>query len=86
MYEVDYWDEVAGEQKKRPATAEETAEINARRAAGPSAAEHNAPILKALEQIDLRTIRALREGDQVRIAALDAEAAQLRSQLRKDTE
>lgn len=42
---------------------------------------HNAPILQALQDIDARSIRALREGDQVRINALEAEAAALRSQL-----
>jgi len=38
-------------------------------------------ILQALAQIDVRSIRALREGDTVRIASLEAEAAALRGAL-----
>lgn len=45
--------------------------------------QHNAPILAQLATIDSKSIRALREGDAVRIAALEAQAAALRSQLRK---
>lgn len=45
-------------------------------------AAYNAPILAALREIDLRTIRPLREGDSVRVAALDAEAAAVRATLR----
>jgi hypothetical protein len=40
-----------------------------------TAAQHNAPILTALASIDAKTIRPLREGDAVRVAALDAQAA-----------
>lgn len=43
----------------------------------------NAPILAELKAIDARTIRPLREGDLVRVAALEAEAEALRSQLVK---
>lgn len=45
--------------------------------------EHNAPILAQLEVIDLKSIRALREGNQTRIDDLEAEAAELRAQLEK---
>ena len=41
----------------------------------------NGPILAQLAAIDARSIRALREGDAARIAALEAEAAALRAQL-----
>jgi len=43
----------------------------------------NAPILAQLEVIDAKSIRPLREGDIVRVAALEARAAALRAQLRK---
>lgn len=35
-----------------------------------------------LAQLDLKSIRALREGDVVRIAALEAEAVALRAELK----
>lgn len=44
---------------------------------------HNAPILAALADIDRRSIRALRENDPVRIAALESEAEVLRAKLMK---
>jgi len=44
----------------------------------------NAPILAQLATIDGKSIRALREGDQERISALESEAAALRLQLVKD--
>lgn len=40
-----------------------------------------ADILQALAQIDVRSIRALREGDTARIDSLEAEAAALRDEL-----
>lgn len=43
----------------------------------------NANIIAQLDRIDAKSIRALREGDQVRIDALEAEAAALRLQLIK---
>lgn len=45
---------------------------------------HNAPILAELARIDAKSIRALREGDAVRIADYEAQAAALRVQLRKE--
>ena len=83
MDKVCYWDEKEGCQKERDCTPEEQADIDARRAAGPNASAINAPILAALEAIDLKTIRPLREGDSVRVAALAADAAVLRAQLVK---
>lgn len=50
----------------------------------PTAAEHNAPILAALEALDAKSIRPLREGDTARVASLEQQAAALRLTLRKD--
>ena len=83
MDKVCYWDEEEGCQKERNCTPEEQEEIDARRAAGPSAEEHNAPILAALEAIDAKSVRPLREGNVQRVSALEAEAAALRAQLVK---
>lgn len=92
---IDYWDAEEGKQLRRPCTPEEQAEIDARRAmaaaANTAAAQrvedeierHNAAILTALERIDARSIRPLREGNAARVAALEAEAAALRLQFRK---
>lgn len=41
----------------------------------------NAPIIAQLEAIDMKTIRALRENDTVRIAQFASDAAALRAQL-----
>lgn len=46
-------------------------------------AAHNAPILTALEVIDAKSIRPLREGDTARVTALEVQAAALRLQLKK---
>jgi hypothetical protein len=46
-----------------------------------TAAEANAPILAALDTIDLKSIRALRDGDQGFIEKYRAESAALRKQL-----
>jgi hypothetical protein len=43
----------------------------------------NDKILAALAQIDAKSIRALREGNQERISALEDQAAELRAQLVK---
>lgn len=48
------------------------------------AAENNSRIMQELEKIDAKSIRALREGNQERIAALESEAATLRLQLVKE--
>ena len=45
---------------------------------------HNEPILEALALIDAKSIRPLREGDTERVATLEAQAAALRLQLRKE--
>lgn len=50
-------------------------------AAPPSKYELNAPILAALVAIDAKSIRPLREGDTVRVAALEAQAVALRATL-----
>ena len=47
----------------------------------PTAAEINAPIYAALDEIDRKSIRPAREGDAARLAALEVQAAALRSQL-----
>lgn len=41
----------------------------------------NAPIYAQLEEVDRKSIRPAREGDTVRLAALEAQAQALRSQL-----
>lgn len=46
-------------------------------------AVNNGPILAALKEIDARTIRPLREGNQEKLAELEAEAAALRLNLMK---
>lgn len=49
----------------------------------PSAAElRRAEIVAAMAVIDTKSIRPLREGDAVRVAALEAEAEALRAELR----
>ena len=46
-----------------------------------AATEINAPIYAKLDEIDRKSIRPAREGDTVRLAALEAQAQALRSQL-----
>lgn len=82
-YNTVYWDSVENCQKERPCNAEEIAEIEAMRNAPISVDDFNAPILQALETIDKKSIRALREGDQSRIISLETEAVALRSKLKK---
>jgi hypothetical protein len=48
-----------------------------------SAAQHNAPILAQLADIDAKSIRPLREGETARVRELAEQAAILRAQLRK---
>lgn len=72
-----------GEWKIRPCTPEEQLEIDERRAAGIPVDVLNAPILEKLIQLDLKTIRALREGNTVKIAEHEQQAINLRSQLKK---
>ena len=84
MYQVCYWDAESGRQKVRDATPEECNEIELRRQSAPSIESHNAPILAELARIDAKSIRPLREGDAVRVADLEAQAAALRLQLRKE--
>jgi len=49
----------------------------------PSKNQINAPILAQLEALDAKSIRPLREGDSVRVTALEQQAAALRLQLIK---
>ena len=49
----------------------------------PTKDEINAPIYSALDEIDRKSIRPIREGDVARMAALEAQALALRSQLVK---
>lgn len=83
MDKICEWDSELGEQVERDATPDEQAAIDAIRSAPISAEVHNAPILAALAEIDSKSIRALREGNQARIDALESEAVVLRIQLRK---
>lgn len=48
-----------------------------------SVEQHNTQILDALEIIDRKSIRALREGNNARIAELESQASELRLQLKK---
>ena len=67
-----------------PMTPEEEAEFEASRVPKPPTKEEvNAPILAQLSAIDLKSIRALREGDDARVSSLESEAATLRAQLVK---
>lgn len=88
MDTIVYWDSEEGCQKERECTETEQAEIDARRAIGVLVDASNAPILAALQAIDAKTPRAVREalisGDITRVQALEEEAAELRLQLRKD--
>ena len=49
----------------------------------PSAAEINAPIYAKLDELDRKSIRALREGDAARVAQIEAQASALRATLVK---
>ena len=49
-----------------------------------SAAVHNSPILGRLQELDLKSIRALREGNTERLQELEAQAQSLREQLVQD--
>ena len=80
---VDYFDSESGEQKRRQCTDDEQAEIDNRRAIGIPVDEFNKPILAELEILDKKSIRALREGDSMRIQTIESEAMALRLQLRK---
>lgn len=44
---------------------------------------HNEPIYAQLEALDIKSIRAIREGDSARVAALEAQASELRASLAK---
>lgn len=46
-----------------------------------SEAECNAPILQQLDELDRKTVRALRAGETNRLAEYEAQAAALRAQL-----
>ena len=48
----------------------------------PTTAQLNVPLIAAMLDIDLKSIRALREGDAVRLKALDDQAKALRTQLK----
>ena len=52
-------------------------------AAPPTVEQQNAVIKFQLQEIDQKSIRALREGDTARVAALEADAVTLRSQLQQ---
>lgn len=81
MSKICFWDNEKGCQDERDATPEEQAEIDNRRS---SAADLNRPILAELDRIDAKSIRAIREGDQERIAIWNAQAAELRTKLVKE--
>ena len=72
-------------ESNRDATAEEAAEIEARKSSAPDLlkAAYNAKIYSQLDEIDKKSIRALRDNDAQYIAAYKSEAAALRAQLQK---
>jgi len=88
-HKICYWDESLLEQRERDSTPEEDAQreldiqsLSAKQAKSlPTKDEINAVIYDQLLKIDLKSIRPLREGDQVRIDDLKAQAATLRAQL-----
>lgn len=49
----------------------------------PTMAEINAPIYAQLDELDRKSIRALREGDAARVAQIEAQATALRATLVK---
>jgi hypothetical protein len=68
---------------ERNATPEEIAEIQKRQSASDlqNRAARKTAILAELASIDLKSIRALREGNQQRIAELESQAVALRAEL-----
>jgi hypothetical protein len=72
----------------QPMTDEEIAQMQSDEETNKQAAiayenrKHNEIILFELEQIDRKSIRAMREGNEERLNALEAEAALLRGQLK----
>jgi prophage DNA circulation protein len=87
-HRVCYWDEVLQMQCERDSTPEEDAQRAADiLAESTSVTRINAPILVALELLDEKTPRAVREalitGDNSRVVAIETEAAALRLQLVK---
>jgi hypothetical protein len=84
-HQICYWDEKLQMQCVRDSTPAEDWQRDIDIVAADSSIErHNAPILAALDALDAKSIRPLREGDAVRVAALEQQAAELRAQLRKD--
>jgi len=83
MYTIDYWDVKEQRQVTRAATADETTDIDARKAAGPSPEFLDAQIEAELMALDLASIRPLRENDKVKLAALEVKAVALRAKLKK---
>jgi len=81
MAKISYWDSALGIQCEREATEDEQVEIDSRTLPKELI---NKQILNLLDKIDAKSIRAIREGDQSRIAAWNEEAASLRAQLIKD--
>lgn len=84
-YMICYWDSEDECQKERVATPAEEAEIEKLKSKASliTPENNNPPILAQLQLIDLKSIRALREGDTQRIADLESQAAALRLQLMK---
>lgn len=62
---------------------EEVAQVDARLKVIHTSAENNARIIAELQNIDRKSIRAMRENDQVRVTAWNEQAEALRAQLVK---
>lgn len=81
MSKICFWNTEKGCVDERDATPEEQTDLDNN---CPSVAELNRPILAELDRIDAKSIRAIREGDQERIAIWNAQAAELRAKLVKE--
>ena len=83
-HQICYWDNESNSQKVRDSTPAEDAQYEADIAAAAlDFTGFNAPILAQLEALDAKSVRPLREGDSIRVAQLEQQAAELRAQLRK---
>lgn len=82
-YKTDEWDSALGKQITRDATREEIADIEARKSAKPSKDEANEKIRVKLLEIDMQSIRPMREGDKAKLQDLNDQAAALRAQIVK---
>lgn len=81
---IAYYDKTTNSMLTRDATAEEEAQVqmDALDAETKNIIDFNKDIIRQLKELDSKSIRALREGNQERIQALEAECAYLRLQFK----